>query len=95
MNNVPLPPHHPLSTQLGPLRNVPGTAEIAGSLSAGGLVLILSLCLSLYGASMFQSTPNKMGVKTLSGRPIPRDPLQTSEGWVEWGGAGWAGGGRA
>lgn len=56
-----------------------GTAEVAGCLSAAGLVLILSLCLSLYGDASFQSTP-KMGVKTLSGRTVARDPLQSAEG---------------
>jgi photosystem I subunit XI len=65
--------------QLGPLRNVPGTAEVAGCLSGAGLVLILSLCLSLYGAAQFQSTP-AIGVKTLTGRAVPRDPLQSAEG---------------
>jgi len=65
--------------QLGPLRDIPGTAEVAGSLSAAGLVLILALCLSLYGNASFQSTPN-MGVKTLSGRSIQRDPLQSADG---------------
>ncbi len=65
--------------QLGPLRNVPGTAEIAGSLSGAGLVIILTVCLSLYGAAQFQSTP-AIGVKTLTGRSIPRDPLQSSQG---------------
>ncbi len=65
--------------QLGPLRNVPGTAEVAGCLSGAGLVLILSLCLSIYGAAQFQSTP-KIGVKTLSGRSVARDPLQSAQG---------------
>ena len=40
--------------KLGPLRNVEGVAEISGSLSAAGLVLILSLCLTAYGAVTFQ-----------------------------------------
>lgn len=65
--------------QLGPLRNVEGTAEIAGCLSAAGLVLILALCLSVYGSASFQSSP-KLGVKTLSGRSVQRDPLQSAEG---------------
>ncbi|KAJ9533287.1 hypothetical protein QJQ45_026335 [Haematococcus lacustris] len=77
--------------KFGPLRNIPGTAEIVGCLSGAGLVLILTLCLSLYGASMFQSSP-PLGVKTLSGRSVPRDPLQTSQGWSEFT-AGWAVGG--
>lgn len=67
------------SLQLGPLRNVPETAEIAGCLSAAGLVLILALCLSVYGSAQFQSTPT-LGVKTLSGRSVARDPLFSADG---------------
>jgi photosystem I subunit 11 len=65
--------------QLGPLRNVEGVAEVAGSMSAAGLVLILALCLSIYGSAQFQS-PMPLGVKTLSGRNIERDPLFSSQG---------------
>ena len=65
--------------QLGPLRNVAGTAEIAGCMSAAGLVLILALCLSIYGSASFQSTPT-LGVKTLSGRSVSRDALFTADG---------------
>jgi photosystem I subunit 11 len=54
-------------------------AEVAGSLSAAGLVLILSLCLSIYGSAQFQSTPS-IGVKTLSGRSVARDPLFSADG---------------
>ncbi|KXZ49934.1 hypothetical protein GPECTOR_19g385 [Gonium pectorale] len=67
--------------KLGPLRNVEGVAEIAGSLSAAGLVLILSLCLSIYGSAQFQSEP-KLGVKTLSGRSVARDSLFSADGWA-------------
>ncbi|KAG2452577.1 hypothetical protein HYH02_002814 [Chlamydomonas schloesseri] len=79
--------------KLGPLRNVPETAEIAGSLSAAGLVLILALCLSVYGSAQFQSTP-KIGVKTLSGRSVARDPLFSADGWAEFA-AGFLVGGEA
>ncbi|GAX84086.1 hypothetical protein CEUSTIGMA_g11510.t1 [Chlamydomonas eustigma] len=66
--------------KLGPLRNVEGVAEVAGCLSGAGLVLILALCLSIYGSAQFQTTPS-IGVKTLTGRSIIRDPLQSAEGW--------------
>ncbi|WIA30516.1 hypothetical protein OEZ86_000600 [Tetradesmus obliquus] len=69
--------------KLGPLRNVEGAAEIAGCLSAAGLVLILALCLSIYGSAQFQGAP-PLGVKTLSGRSVQRDPLQTADGWNEF-----------
>jgi photosystem I subunit 11 len=55
------------------------TAEVSGCLSAAGLVLILAACLSIYGSAQFQAQPG-MGVKTLSGRSISRDSLQSAEG---------------
>lgn len=75
-----------------------GVAEIAGCMSGAGLVLILSLCLSIYGQATFQSTPT-IGVKTLSGRSVARDPLQSAQGWNDFtggftigglAGVGWA-----
>merc|ERR1712187_1042913 len=50
--------------KLGPLRAVEGTAEIAGCMSAGGLVVILAACLSIYGAVSFQRD-NTLSCKTL------------------------------
>jgi len=78
--------------KLGPLRNLEGVAEISGCLSAAGLVVILTLCLSAYGAVTFENDVPQVGVKTLSGRNIPRDPLQSSEGWSKFA-AGFAVGG--
>lgn len=64
----------------GPLRNTAVATE-AGSLAAGGLVVILSLALTMYGLAMFQeSTPDGVNI-TLTGRKLAADPLQTSEGW--------------
>merc|ERR1719213_73572 len=65
--------------KLGPLRAVEGTAEIAGCISAAGLVIILAICSSIYGSASFQRKET-VGVKTLTGRDITRDPLQSSEG---------------
>jgi len=76
---------------LGPLRNVEGVREIAGCMSGAGLVLILALCLSIYGSAQFQSAP-PLGVKTLSGRTVERDPLQSAQGWSDFA-AGWTVGG--
>ena len=78
--------------KLGPLRNVAGTAEIVGSLSAAGLVVILTLCLSIYGSVTFQNEVPAVGVKTLSGRTTSPDPLQSGEGWAKFA-AGFAVGG--
>jgi len=62
--------------KLGPLRNIPGVAERAGCLSGAGLVVILAVCLTIYGASAFQNDAGSIGLKTLSGRELQRDPLQ-------------------
>lgn len=48
-------------------------------MSGAGLVLILALCLSVYGSAQFQS-PMPLGVKTLTGRSVTRDPLQSAQG---------------
>jgi photosystem I subunit XI len=76
--------------KLGPLRATE-VAEVAGSLSGAGLVLILAACLSIYGAVSFQQ-PEIVGVKTLTGRSVARDPLQTSQGWAQFS-SGWLVGG--
>ena len=80
----------PALAQLGPLRATEA-AEVAGSLSAAGLVLILTVCLSIYGAVSFQQG-EVVGVKTLTGRKVSRDPLKTSEGWGQFA-SGWLVGG--
>jgi len=82
----------------GPLRNSPVALE-AGSLAAGGLVVILSVALTIYGLATFQdSTPEEKKL-TLTGRKLEADPLQTAEGWSRFTGgfffagllgAGWA-----
>merc|ERR1712164_221872 len=69
--------------KLGPLRDVEGTAEIAGSIAAAGLVVILAVASSIYGAASFQRK-EVIGIKTLTGREIARDELQTSVGWEEF-----------
>lgn len=76
--------------KLGPLRATE-SAEVAGCLAAAGLVVILTACLSIYGAVSFQQ-PEVVGVKTLTGRSVARDPLQTSEGWAQFA-SGWLVGG--
>ena len=66
-------------------------AELAGCLSGAGLVLILTACLSIYGATAFQRD-EVVGVKTLSGRAISKDPLQSADGWASFT-SGWLVGG--
>merc|ERR550514_1942527 len=55
--------------KLGPLRALSGTAEIAGCMSAAGLVIILAAALSIYGAVRFQRK-EIVSIKTLSGREL-------------------------
>lgn len=67
--------------QLGPLRNAAeGVPEVAGCLSAALLLIILTGCLTIYGQASFQDDEPQIGVKTLSGRDIARDPLQSADG---------------
>ena len=80
--------------KLGPLRDVPGVAEKAGCASAAGLVLILTATLAMYGAATFQNEGPSIGVKTLSGRSVAADPLQSSDGWSKFT-AGWLVGGAS
>ncbi len=73
--------------KLGPLRNT-DIALLSGFLSAIGLIVILTTCLSMYGAASFESIKDES-----------KDNLQTSNGWSQFtagffvgavGGAGFA-----
>merc|ERR1711869_122356 len=75
----------------GPLRNVDGAAEVAGCLAGAGLVIILAVCLTIYGAVSFQRK-DTVPIKTLTGREILRDEWQTSSGWGKFT-SGWIVGG--
>lgn len=55
--------------KLGPLRNVEGVAEIVGCLNGAALVLILTACLSIYGAVMFEGNE---GPQVCRGSPQSR-----------------------
>jgi len=70
--------------QLGPLRNIAGTAEVAGCASGAGLVGILAVCLTIYGIATYGNGElTDVKKKTLSGRELPTDELQTADGCVE------------
>ncbi|KAM7496303.1 hypothetical protein LguiA_020717 [Lonicera macranthoides] len=76
----------------GPLRNTPYAGE-AGSLAAGGLVAILTLCLTIYGISSFkEGEPSIAPSLTLTGRKKVPDQLQTSDGWAKFTGGFFFGG---
>lgn len=64
---------------LGPLRDT-DSANLAGLLSAIGLVVISTLAISLYGAS---NPPNPTRTITT---PHPPEALNTGEGWNEYAG---------
>ncbi|RIV36979.1 chlorophyll a/b binding light-harvesting protein, partial [Flagellimonas lutimaris] len=64
----------------GPLRNTE-IAGPAGSLAAAGLVVILSITLTIYGIASFkEGEPSTAPSLTLTGRKKVPDQLQTAEG---------------
>ncbi|KAK3003313.1 hypothetical protein RJ639_018335, partial [Escallonia herrerae] len=76
----------------GPLRNTE-IAGPAGSLAAGGLVVILSLCLTMYGIASFkEGDPSVAPALTLTGRKKVPDQLQTADGWAKFTGGFFFGG---
>ncbi|ESW11722.1 hypothetical protein PHAVU_008G054400 [Phaseolus vulgaris] len=76
----------------GPLRNTE-FAGAAGSLAAGGLVAILSICLTIYGISSFNEGDTSTAPSlTLTGRKKQPDQLQTSDGWAKFTGGFFFGG---
>ena len=76
----------------GPLRNTE-YAGTAGSLAAAGLVIILTVCLSMYGIASFdEGNPSTAPALTLTGRKKVADKLQTAEGWAQFSGGFFFGG---
>ncbi|KAL3517903.1 hypothetical protein ACH5RR_020492 [Cinchona calisaya] len=76
----------------GPLRNT-DIAGPAGSLAAAGLVVILSICLTMYGIASFnEGEPSTAPSLTLTGRKKEPDQLQTAEGWAKFAGGFFFGG---
>ncbi|KAK0589999.1 hypothetical protein LWI29_021290 [Acer saccharum] len=76
----------------GPLRNTE-IAGAAGSLAAGGLIVILSICLTMYGIASFnEGEPSIAPGLTLTGRKKQPDPLQTADGWAKFTGGFFFGG---
>ncbi|GBG78677.1 hypothetical protein CBR_g27900 [Chara braunii] len=69
--------------RLGPLRNT-DLALSSGSAAAAGLVVILSVCLSMYGIVTFPEGASSGGLKTLTltGREKEADKLQSADGWA-------------
>ncbi len=61
--------------KLGPLRDHASAANLGGLISAIGLILIATICLSVYGLVTFQKGDSDAG-----------DSLQTSEGWSQFAG---------
>ncbi|KAL0419403.1 UNVERIFIED_CONTAM: Photosystem I reaction center subunit XI, chloroplastic [Sesamum radiatum] len=65
----------------------------AGSLAAGGLVVILSICLTIYGIASFkEGEPSTAPSLTLTGRKKQPDQLQTADGWAKFTGGFFFGG---
>lgn len=62
--------------KLGPLRNSP-VALLVGFLSTIGLIIILTVCLTIYGNVTFQKTSNFY-------ERFSNKDLQTFEGWTQF-----------
>ncbi|KAL2941485.1 Photosystem I reaction center subunit XI chloroplastic [Bienertia sinuspersici] len=76
----------------GPLRDTE-YAGAAGSLAAAGLVVILSICLTMYGIASFkEGEPSIAPSLTLTGRKKQPDQLQTADGWAKFTGGFFFGG---
>lgn len=76
----------------GPLRNTE-IAGTAGAFGAAGLVVILSVALTIYGIATFkEGAPSLAPSLTLSGRKKEADKLQTSQGWASFAGGFFFGG---
>lgn len=76
----------------GPLRDTP-IAGAAGSLGAAGLVVILSVCLTMYGIASFKEGDASTAPSlTLTGRKKVADKLQTADGWAQFTGGFFFGG---
>ena len=73
--------------KLGPLRNT-DQANLVGLMSAIGLIIILTICLSIYGSVSFTKEPQKafLEMTTASGPNVP-EFLKTSAGWNQFAGA--------
>lgn len=76
---------------LGPLRNTE-EANLAALLSASGLIVILTICLSIYGTVSFKKEfrPDRLTYAT-SGPNVP-DSLKTTDGWSQFAAAFFVGG---
>lgn len=70
--------------KLGPLRDSE-IANLVGLLSASGLIVILTICLSIYGSATFvqrlETVPRPTFTKTVPNVP---ETLQTIEGWSQF-----------
>eukprot|EP00270_Netrium_digitus_P016785 TRINITY_DN6069_c0_g1_i2.p1 TRINITY_DN6069_c0_g1~~TRINITY_DN6069_c0_g1_i2.p1 ORF type:complete len:239 (+),score=32.28 TRINITY_DN6069_c0_g1_i2:70-717(+) len=76
----------------GPLRDT-DVAGLAGTLGAAGLVVILSVCLTIYGIAQFkEGSTSAAPALTLTGRVKEADKLQTAEGWAGFSGGFFFGG---
>ncbi|GMI85694.1 photosystem I subunit l [Hibiscus trionum] len=78
--------------KVGPLRNIV-VARQDGSLAAAGLVVILNICLTMYGFALFnEGEPSTASSLTLTKRKKEPDQLQTTDGWVKFTGGFFFGG---
>jgi len=71
---------------LGPLRDSE-QANLIGLLAAGGLVVIMTICLSIYGTVSFEKEQQKDRLTYATSGPNVPDSLKTSDGWSQFAGS--------
>ena len=76
---------------LGPLRDSE-QANLIGLLAAGGLVVIMTICLSIYGTASFEKEQQKDRLTYATSGPNVPDSLKTSDGWSQFAGSFLVGG---
>ena len=76
---------------LDPQRNTE-QANLIGLLSACGLVIILTACLSIYGTVSFKKQFDPKRLTYATANPIVPESLKTSDGWSQFAGAFFVGG---
>jgi photosystem II CP43 chlorophyll apoprotein len=76
---------------LGPLRNS-DRANVVGLLSTCGLVIILTICLSIYGSVSFKKEWRSDRLTYATSNPRVPDSLKTVDGWSQFAGSFLVGG---
>jgi photosystem I subunit XI len=71
-------------TIFGPLRDAEGAAALGGLVSAIGLILLATACMSAYGLATFPKDDSQAAY--FKSNPMAPDDLQTGMGWSQFAG---------